>query len=416
MVWATRILGAARRAAPLASFTLAGGAAVMACDPSTSSSSSSASAPSAAAGSGKNPRVWVHDALEGEGMLARKALGVDPDLLKTRLERMVLFSGSSNPPLAEEVAYELHKPLGKMSVNRFSDGETHIQALESVRGKDVYVIQSTSQPVNENLIELCLMVSALRRASARTITAIIPYYGYKRDVGTVSTLTHLIRHGIVVRQEQQQQQQQQLEQLEQQQQKLLKDQPQDMEEDGRLHGGLDGEAGAGGSGGAATTAEAAGYSGAFPISAADVARMLETVGVDRILSVELQPPGMGQIEVRERERGSEREGGREETSNPPIAIRPHTLTKNTRFPPFPPRRASSPPTSPSSPSARRALRSTSCPASSSRAPSSSRPTSPASSSRTISAPACRRRRAAPSASRPSCRPAPPAGATGTPTR
>lgn len=90
---------------------------------------------------------------------------------------MLLFAGTSNPALADEVAYELNQPLGKISVSRFADGEVGVQIIDHVRGKDCYVIQSTSQPVNENLVELLLTITALRRASASTITAVVPYYG-----------------------------------------------------------------------------------------------------------------------------------------------------------------------------------------------------------------------------------------------
>ncbi|RYG40372.1 ribose-phosphate pyrophosphokinase, partial [archaeon] len=109
------------------------------------------------------------------------------------MSNMLIFAGSSNPTLAEEIAYELHRPLGKAQVGKFADGEVNVQVNENVRGRDVYIVQSTSTPVNENLMELLLMVSAMRRASARTITAVVPYYGYKREIGSVSNWTHLMR-------------------------------------------------------------------------------------------------------------------------------------------------------------------------------------------------------------------------------
>jgi ribose-phosphate pyrophosphokinase len=92
-----------------------------------------------------------------------------------------LFAGSSNPRLAESVARHIGIRLGDAEMRRFSDGEIHIRLNESVRGSDVYVVQSTSQPVNEHLMELLVMVDALKRASAKTINVVIPYYGYGRQ-------------------------------------------------------------------------------------------------------------------------------------------------------------------------------------------------------------------------------------------
>ena len=95
--------------------------------------------------------------------------------------KLKIFSLNSNQPLAQEVAEEIGRPLGKCSVNRFSDGEVQINIEESIRGCDVFVIQSTSDPVNENLMELLIMIDALKRASARTINVVNPYYGYARQ-------------------------------------------------------------------------------------------------------------------------------------------------------------------------------------------------------------------------------------------
>ncbi|WP_141684315.1 ribose-phosphate diphosphokinase, partial [Limosilactobacillus reuteri] len=92
-----------------------------------------------------------------------------------------IFSLNSNRPLAEKIAKHVGVDLGKLSVNRFSDGEIQINIEESVRGDNVYVIQSTSAPVNDNLMELLIMVDALRRASAKTINVVMPYYGYARQ-------------------------------------------------------------------------------------------------------------------------------------------------------------------------------------------------------------------------------------------
>jgi ribose-phosphate pyrophosphokinase len=95
--------------------------------------------------------------------------------------RMKVFSGSANPGLSEEVAEMLGIPLGEMETYRFADGEVSVRLAESVRGEDVFVVQPTSPPVNEHLIELLVILDALRRASAGRITAVIPYFGYARQ-------------------------------------------------------------------------------------------------------------------------------------------------------------------------------------------------------------------------------------------
>lgn len=92
-----------------------------------------------------------------------------------------LYSLSSNEPLAEKIAGYLGVELGKLEVNRFSDGEIAISIEESIRGDHVFIVQSTSYPTNDNLMELLIMIDALRRASVGTITAVIPYYGYARQ-------------------------------------------------------------------------------------------------------------------------------------------------------------------------------------------------------------------------------------------
>ena len=94
---------------------------------------------------------------------------------------LVIFSGNSNPTLAESICRYLDMPLGKAKVKRFSDGEIRIEIDENVRSRDVFVIQSTCAPVNDNLVELLLMIDAMKRSSARRITAVIPYYGYARQ-------------------------------------------------------------------------------------------------------------------------------------------------------------------------------------------------------------------------------------------
>jgi ribose-phosphate pyrophosphokinase len=94
---------------------------------------------------------------------------------------MMVFTGNANPMLAQEVANNLGIPLGRADVGRFSDGEIMLEILENVRGRDVFVLQSTSHPNNDNLMEVMVMVDALRRSSAGRITAAIPYLGYSRQ-------------------------------------------------------------------------------------------------------------------------------------------------------------------------------------------------------------------------------------------
>ena len=92
-----------------------------------------------------------------------------------------LFSGSANPKVAKEISEYLDVPISKMVVNRFSDGEINVQIGESVRGIDCFIIQPTCAPANDNLMELLIIVDAMRRASAKSITAIVPYFGYARQ-------------------------------------------------------------------------------------------------------------------------------------------------------------------------------------------------------------------------------------------
>ena len=92
-----------------------------------------------------------------------------------------IFAGNSNDELAQEIAGILGKPLGRATVTKFSDGEISVNIWESVRGLDVYIVQSTCNPVNDNLMELLIMIDAMKRASAGRINAVIPYYGYARQ-------------------------------------------------------------------------------------------------------------------------------------------------------------------------------------------------------------------------------------------
>jgi ribose-phosphate pyrophosphokinase len=94
---------------------------------------------------------------------------------------MMVFSGKANLPLAEEIVTRLTIPLGKAAVGRFSDGEVMVEIHDSVRGRDVFVVQSTCRPVDQNLMELLVMIDAVARASARRVTAVIPYFGYARQ-------------------------------------------------------------------------------------------------------------------------------------------------------------------------------------------------------------------------------------------
>ncbi len=93
----------------------------------------------------------------------------------------MIFSGTANPQLAEEIANYLEIPLSQANINRFSDGEISVQIAESVRGKDVFIVQPTCAPANANLMELLIMTDALKRSSAKSITAVVPYYGYARQ-------------------------------------------------------------------------------------------------------------------------------------------------------------------------------------------------------------------------------------------
>ena len=102
-------------------------------------------------------------------------------LTDMRDESLMLFTGNANPALASAVARHLHVPLGKAVVDRFSDGEINVEIGENVRGRDAYVLQSTCAPTNDNFMELLVLVDALRRASAQSITAVIPYLGYARQ-------------------------------------------------------------------------------------------------------------------------------------------------------------------------------------------------------------------------------------------
>ena len=97
------------------------------------------------------------------------------------MEGISIFSGNSNPALANKICEYLNLSLGNAQVKTFSDGEIQIEINENVRSKDVYVIQSTCSPVNDHLVELLLMIDAFKRSSAKRVTAVMPYFGYARQ-------------------------------------------------------------------------------------------------------------------------------------------------------------------------------------------------------------------------------------------
>ncbi len=120
----------------------------------------------------------------------RSAEGLSP-------EGLMIFTGNANPKLAADVATHLRLPLGKATVGRFSDGEVMVEILENVRGKDVFVLQPTCAPTNDHLMEVMVMVDALKRASAGRITAALPYFGYARQDRRVRSMRVAISAKIV---------------------------------------------------------------------------------------------------------------------------------------------------------------------------------------------------------------------------
>ena len=97
------------------------------------------------------------------------------------LDNMIVFAGNANRELSERVAHHLDLPLGKAAIGSFSDGEVMVEIMEHVRGKDVFILQSTCAPSNDNLMELLVMIDAIKRSSAKRITAVVPYFGYARQ-------------------------------------------------------------------------------------------------------------------------------------------------------------------------------------------------------------------------------------------
>ncbi len=118
---------------------------------------------------------------EAQGLRTERFVTREDNAKQTMKDRMLIFSGNSVPELVQKVCTFGEIEQGRMLVGRFSDGEVRVEIQQSVRGVDVFVLQSTCPPVNENLIELLVMIDALKRASARRVTAVIPYYGYGRQ-------------------------------------------------------------------------------------------------------------------------------------------------------------------------------------------------------------------------------------------
>ena len=106
---------------------------------------------------------------------------INPLTPRAAMDRLMIFAGNANPRLAQDVVKKLNISLGRAVVDKFSDGEVMVEIMENVRGKDVFVLQSTCQPTNDNLMELMVMVDALKRSSAARVSAAMPYFGYARQ-------------------------------------------------------------------------------------------------------------------------------------------------------------------------------------------------------------------------------------------
>ncbi|KAG9150460.1 hypothetical protein Leryth_010838 [Lithospermum erythrorhizon] len=125
----------------------------------------------------RKPSIPILNERTLPNFLESKRLEIAVNKNNTKLK---IFSGSANPSLSQEISWYMGLELGKIKIKRFADGEIYVQLQESVRGSDVYLVQPTCPPANENLMELLVMIDACRRASAKTITAVIPYFGYAR--------------------------------------------------------------------------------------------------------------------------------------------------------------------------------------------------------------------------------------------
>ncbi|KAA0156378.1 hypothetical protein FNF27_00925 [Cafeteria roenbergensis] len=181
---------------------------------------------------------------------------------------LVICSGGTNADFTASVASHLGIPVADVDIKSFADGETSVRSFQVMRGRDVFVVQSTSRPVNEAIIGLILTITAIRRAGANKITAVIPYYGYSRAVGGAPTSMDSQTAQLVVASNQAH---------------LAPGMILHEEEDAMKDAPL-------------SVFGSQGTVAARPISAADVARLLEEAGVDMVITVDLQPPGRGQIE------------------------------------------------------------------------------------------------------------------------
>jgi phosphoribosylpyrophosphate synthetase len=271
----------------------------------------------------KTPRLYAKDIYESCALIKTT---LDPkhhltcERMRERYDNAVLFSGTSNPELAEETAWELGKELGKATIGRYADGEVEVKLDTSVRGKDVYILQSASPPINETLLESLLIVSAARRASARSVTLVAPSLPYQRSTGS-NLSSHMEEGGGVFLDARQppsegaeEESSRSLPSATLQAMLRAASHTARPPGDGRGGGsGMDAELRAMTlSASAAATAsrilsQAATQSlssstrplaavDSKSLSSADVARMLVASGVDRVIGVELGPPGLGQSE------------------------------------------------------------------------------------------------------------------------
>lgn len=135
---------------------------------------------------GARGKRLLRDAVAGEGQGTRELMGKLMEREGDGEGRLKIFSGSANPELTEEMAGVLGVKTGEVTIKEFADGEKYVRVEESVRGCDCFLVQPTCPPTNENIVELCLMVDACKRASARSITAVVPYFGYGRADRKVS--------------------------------------------------------------------------------------------------------------------------------------------------------------------------------------------------------------------------------------
>ena len=271
----------------------------------------------------KNPRQYALDVMQNE-CRDWDAAGMERTLscakMRERLLNAVILSGTSNPALAEEVAWETGKVLAASSVSRFPDGECDIKIGQSLRGKDVYIVQSSTAPINDSFVESLLLCSAARRASAQTITLLAPSMPYSRSTGSKTGGSHS-EEGLGVLQDARGAAEDEgsssvssaAAALPRALKALLASHAWEADSEGsavsaRLRAeGLAASAAAAasvllsaasrsGAAAAPSAAAAATPAEANSISAADCAIMLVASGVDRIISVELSPPGVGQSE------------------------------------------------------------------------------------------------------------------------